>query len=81
MRKQLAAILLLFAVAGTRPTVSAQLQSGSAQVTAPAQGTRAAEPPDPAPGRLVDVGGWRLHLYCLGEAKAGQPTVILEAAR
>lgn len=28
------------------------------------------------PGRLVDVGGYRLHLYCLGE---GSPTVILEA--
>lgn len=30
----------------------------------------------PAPGRLVDVGGHRLHLLCLGE---GQPTVLLEA--
>ena len=28
------------------------------------------------PGRLVDVGGYRLHLYCTG---AGSPTVILEA--
>lgn len=28
------------------------------------------------PGRLVDVGGYRLHLYCTGE---GTPTVILEA--
>lgn len=28
------------------------------------------------PGRLVDVGGYRLHLYCLGQ---GSPTVILEA--
>ena len=25
------------------------------------------------PGRLVDIGGYRLHLYCLGEAS---PTVI-----
>lgn len=32
----------------------------------------------PPPGKLVDVGGYRLHLYCMG--KAGQsPTVILEA--
>lgn len=30
----------------------------------------------PAPGQLVDVGGYRLHLYCLGE---GSPTVVLEA--
>jgi pimeloyl-ACP methyl ester carboxylesterase len=31
----------------------------------------------PAPGQLVDVGGYRLHLYCTGQ---GSPTVILEAA-
>jgi hypothetical protein len=30
----------------------------------------------PAPGRLVDVGGYRLHLLCTGE---GSPTVIFEA--
>jgi pimeloyl-ACP methyl ester carboxylesterase len=36
-------------------------------------------PPYPAPGRLVDVGGWRLHLNCTGEAKPGEPRVILEA--
>jgi pimeloyl-ACP methyl ester carboxylesterase len=27
----------------------------------------------------VDVGGWRLHLNCTGDARPGQPTVILEA--
>jgi pimeloyl-ACP methyl ester carboxylesterase len=32
----------------------------------------------PPPGQLVDVGGYRLHLDCTGEATAGQPTVILE---
>lgn len=32
----------------------------------------------PPPGMLVDV-GWRLHLYCTGEAKSSEPTVILEA--
>jgi hypothetical protein len=31
------------------------------------------------PGRLVDVGGWRLHLHCEGDSKPGQPTVVLEA--
>jgi len=36
-------------------------------------------PPFPPPGDLVDVGGWRLHLNCTGEARASQPTVILEA--
>lgn len=32
-----------------------------------------------APGRLIDVGGWRLHLNCTGTAQPGRPTVILEA--
>jgi pimeloyl-ACP methyl ester carboxylesterase len=36
-------------------------------------------PPIPAPGRLVDVGGWKMHIYCTGVAKAGSPTVVLEA--
>lgn len=31
----------------------------------------------PPPGRMVDVGGHRLHVYCMG---SGSPTVILEAA-
>ena len=30
----------------------------------------------PPPGRLVDVGGYRLHLYCVGE---GTPTVVMDA--
>jgi pimeloyl-ACP methyl ester carboxylesterase len=30
----------------------------------------------PAPGQLIDVGWYRLHLYCTG---SGSPTVILEA--
>ncbi len=33
----------------------------------------------PPPGTLIDVGGYRLHLYCTGTAKPGVPTVILEA--
>src|SRR5262244_980088 len=36
-------------------------------------------PPFPQPGRLIDIGGWRLHLNCTGEARASQPTVILES--
>jgi pimeloyl-ACP methyl ester carboxylesterase len=36
-------------------------------------------PPLPPPGRLVDLGGWRLHLNCAGEARTSRPTVILEA--
>ena len=38
-----------------------------------------AAPPFPAPGRLIDVGGWHLHLNCTGQSGASQPTVILEA--
>lgn len=30
----------------------------------------------PAPGRLVDVGGFRLHIHCAG---SGSPTVVLDA--
>jgi pimeloyl-ACP methyl ester carboxylesterase len=41
--------------------------------------SESAQPPFPPPGKLVDVGGWRLHLNCTGEARASQPTVILEA--
>jgi len=33
----------------------------------------------PPPGRLVDVGGWRLHLNCAGESKGKTPTVVLES--
>ena len=29
----------------------------------------------PAPGNLIDVGGFKMHIYCVGE---GSPTVILE---
>ena len=38
---------------------------------------RVARPaPHPAPGQLIDVGGHRLHLSCVG---SGSPTVILES--
>lgn len=30
----------------------------------------------PPPGKMIDVGGYRLHIYCMGE---GGPTVILDA--
>lgn len=31
---------------------------------------------DPPPGQFIDVGGYKLHLYCMGK---GMPTVILDA--
>jgi pimeloyl-ACP methyl ester carboxylesterase len=37
------------------------------------------QPPLPPPGKLVDVGGWRLHINCTGEGPASQPTVVLES--
>src|SRR5687768_14490876 len=36
-------------------------------------------PPLPPPGRLIDLGGWRVHLHCTGEVRPSQPTVTLEA--
>lgn len=30
------------------------------------------------PGQMIDVGGYRLHLYCMGENHEGSPTVIME---
>ncbi len=33
----------------------------------------------PPPGSLIDIGGYRLHLYCTGQAKPGRPTVVFEA--
>jgi len=32
----------------------------------------------PAPGQLVDVGGYKLHIHCTGQ---GSPTIILEAGQ
>src|SRR5215510_5721332 len=40
--------------------------------------TQADEEKYPAPGQLIDIGGYRLHLYCMGESTNGSPTVILE---
>lgn len=48
-------------------------------VTLASLGRAQSEPPYPPPGRLIDVGGWRLHLDCTGQASTLQPTVILEA--
>lgn len=39
-------------------------------------GTEADRRDLPAPGHLIDVGGFKMHIFCLGE---GSPTVILEA--
>lgn len=33
----------------------------------------------PPPGELIDIGGYRLHLYCSGARQEDLPTVVLEA--
>jgi len=35
-------------------------------------------PPFPPPGKLIDIGGWKLHLNCTGTRAAQAPLVILE---
>lgn len=50
-----------------RPAAVGQPQDGSSL------------PPLPPPGRLIDLGGWRVHLHCTGEVRTSQPTVMLEA--
>jgi pimeloyl-ACP methyl ester carboxylesterase len=62
---------LLAAIAASLVTVVSSGKPSLAQTTE--------QPPLPPPGRLVDVGGWRLHLNCTGEIGAGRPTVVLEA--
>jgi len=44
-----------------------------------AQGTEGSPPPLPPPGRLIDVGGWKLHLNCTGTRTARTPLVVLES--
>ena len=34
----------------------------------------------PAPGQMVDAGGYRMHINCQGAPVAGSPTVVMEAA-
>jgi pimeloyl-ACP methyl ester carboxylesterase len=63
MFRFIAVLVSAFTIMGGRGAL-AQAQSG---------------PPFPAPGRLVDVGGWQLHLNCIGQGNEGQPTVILES--
>jgi pimeloyl-ACP methyl ester carboxylesterase len=36
-------------------------------------------PAGPMPGTLVDIGGYRLHVFCSGPAMPGAPTVLLDA--
>ena len=46
-------------------------------MTTVAQGTGASQNSPPPLGKLVDVGGYRVHLYCTG---SGSPTVVIVGA-
>ncbi|MEO8287099.1 MAG: alpha/beta hydrolase [Chloroflexota bacterium] len=50
--------------------------AGASYEALSSMGDAAAYPP---PGRLVDVGGYRLHIQCVGTASSGSPTVVLDA--
>jgi pimeloyl-ACP methyl ester carboxylesterase len=54
-------VVLLLAIAGTVYQTAA---------------SEADRPNFPPPGNLIDVGGFKMHIYCMGE---GDPTVVLEA--
>jgi pimeloyl-ACP methyl ester carboxylesterase len=59
----------------TRAVLAACL-GGAASVV---HGQTDSGPPLPPPGKLVDIGGWRLHIHCLGSASPTTPTVLLES--
>lgn len=46
----------------------------ASSVSAPILGQSSSTAPYPPPGELVDVGGYRVHLYCTGK---GSPTVVV----
>jgi pimeloyl-ACP methyl ester carboxylesterase len=46
-------------------------------VCSPAWAQSPINPPSPPPGELVDVGGYRVHIYCTGE---GSPAVVIVGA-
>lgn len=47
------------------------------RIAAPAQTTNKEQTPPPPIGKLVDVGGYRVHLYCTG---SGSPAVVIVGA-
>jgi len=68
--------LLLAAIAAAAPEARAQAQARDVAATPPTTAPAAFVRP-PAPGRLIEVGGHRLHLFCKGATDG--PTVIFEA--
>ncbi|MFO1436470.1 MAG: alpha/beta hydrolase [Gammaproteobacteria bacterium] len=70
-----AAAGVLLGLVATSAANAGSAESASRPIELPASVTTEANVPPP-PGRLVDVGGYRLHLHCTG---SGAPTVILES--
>ena len=68
-------VVPLLAQSGSNETLNAPL---AAILGLAVQSTEGTPPPLPPPGRLIDVGGWRLHLNCTGVRAAQAPVVILE---
>ena len=73
MRAQLLPILRRIVKVGVAVLLALVLVGATYQGVATSLERRDAE----RPGRLVDVGGYQLHIHCVGE---GSPTVVLEAA-
>jgi pimeloyl-ACP methyl ester carboxylesterase len=73
--------LLRVPVIGRHRAASARRAAlaGLLTVTAVASAGAQIQPADSAPGRLIDLGGYRLHLFCTGAALSGGPTIVLSA--
>src|SRR6266478_8241280 len=56
-----------YVISGSALLASATLMTHSAEVRA-----------CPPPGKLIDVGGWRLHLNCMDNTNGSGPTVVME---
>ena len=63
----------MLGISGMRPSLIAAVL-----VAQTALSQEGVPPPFPAPGKLVDVGGWKLHLNCTGLGSAGSALVVLE---
>jgi pimeloyl-ACP methyl ester carboxylesterase len=61
---------------GKLRAIAAAAMVGACIQSVPARGQTTVTTPPPLPGRLVDIGGYRLHLNCTGR---GTPTVLLES--
>ena len=66
MKRIIAATMLMILLLLAAAVIFGQVKQGNLQADFP------------APGQMVDIGGYKLHLHCQG---AGSPTVLLEAGQ